>query len=141
MDQPDNVHAETMEYAARLIEEVGLGDLRGVFAKKKRVREDAELRWQARAELRAEMARLLRAMTNRDDLSAVATLQHIAGLDERSHTLHLRDAWPLTWKGWLKIEALLVCNSNHIPPECSYRIRLTDQGQAVLAANALAVPA
>lgn len=35
---------EVLEYAARLIEETDISDLRGVWAKRKRGREDADLR-------------------------------------------------------------------------------------------------
>jgi len=140
MIQPDAIDDATLEYAARQIEETNLSDLRGVGAKRKRDREDANLRFQVRKELRAELAAHLRAMMNRPELSAISTLSWLATLkpeDKYGHIHYLKDAWPLAWKGWLNVIAELCCNSNSIPPEISYRIELTEKGRKVLE-NAIA---
>lgn len=125
---------ETLEFAAQLIEDASLTDYRGVWAKRKRAREDAEVRKAAREECRREMAEHIRAFKGRRDLDATAVLARIA--DEialgKNAVISLVDAWPLAWKGWLNIDARFRCNSNCIPPEGSFTIELTDEGRAVL---------
>jgi hypothetical protein len=131
MLQRDDMTAdEALEYAARLIEDMSLVDFGGVWAKKKREREDAELRAATTKKVRADCAAHIRAMINRPDLSPRAVLQRIAE-SQRGEFL-LRDAWPLAWKGLCRIEARVVCNSNSIPPETSYVITLTEKGRAIL---------
>lgn len=56
-----------VEWCADQIERKSLLDIGGILAKKKRGREDAKLRCDARAELKTEMAAFLRAMKNRKD--------------------------------------------------------------------------
>lgn len=127
---------EVLEYAAQLIEEESFADLAGIFAKRKRAREDADLRYRTIQQTRADCARHIRAMKSRRDLDALAVLRRIAELkDDYRHDMHLRDAWPLAWKGWVDITATLRCNSNSVPPEVEYRIRLTDEGREVLATD------
>ena len=133
MIQPENLCPHTMEYAARLIEEGTFADWKGALSRRKRDREDAELRRLARQEARKEAAAYVRAMANRPDLSAAAVLDRIASAPERQHVLLLRDAWPLAWKRLVRIEALLDCASNTIPPETTYRITITDKGRDLLA--------
>lgn len=72
MIQPENLCPHTMEYAARLIEEGTFADWKGALSRRKRDREDAELRRLARQEARKEAAAYVRAMANRPDLSAAA---------------------------------------------------------------------
>lgn len=104
------------------------------LAKRKRDREDAELRLKARAEHRAEIAQWLRDMAGRDDLSIVSVLRDIDALDPAgNHVGHLTDAWPLAWMGLVDIECILKTNSNWIPPSQTYRVVLTAKGRAVLA--------
>lgn len=137
MIKPDfNDADDVLEYAARLIEESSLLDLRGVMAKRKRDREDADLRFRVIQETRAEMARHIRAMKSRPDLDARNVLARIAALppNPREHEMHLRDAWPLAWKGWCTIKHSVICNSNCIPPETEYQIAITDAGREILAA-------
>lgn len=135
MDKPVLTTAdEAMEYAARLIEDVSLTDLRGTMAKRKRDREDALLRLETRKELRSELAAHIRAFINRPDLEPKAILQRIKDGD-RAEWL-MADAWPLAWKGLCQIEAHIVCNSNSVPPETSYTIKLTERGEAMLAQSA-----
>ena len=133
--QPDNVCDTTLEYAAQLVEESSLRDWRGAMAKRKRQREDAELRRQARAEMRIELADYIRAMKARPDRTPLAVLAHLAELDGDDHAAYVRDAWPLAWKGWVSIHASVRCDSNCLPPEQSYRIELTDAGREALAAR------
>lgn len=138
MIQPDHIDDATLEYAARLVEGPSFADLRVVMARKKRAREDADLRYQARLELKAEIAAHLRAMKHRRDLDAMTVLARLAELspDDR-HDIHLRDAWPLAWKGWLRIDVTVCCTSNSIPPEARYQISLTEKGRAILEKRAL----
>lgn len=126
---------DALEYAARLIEETDLSDMAGIWAKRKRDREDAALRLKAAEETRRRCAEHIRAMKKRPDLSPVATLRDIAEAKEghRGHAMLLKDAWPLAWMGWVDIECTMKCNSNCVPPESSYRVTLTDKGLAVLA--------
>jgi hypothetical protein len=137
MIKPDfNDADDVLEYAARLIEDSSLLDLCGVMAKRKRDREDADLRFRTIQETRAEMARHIRAMKSRPDLDARNVLAKLAALpsDGRNHDMHLRDAWPLAWKGWCNIKCTVICNSNCCPPETEYRIEITDYGREILAA-------
>lgn len=130
---------DALEYAARLIEETDINDWAGIWAKRKRDREDAGLRFRTAKEVRARCAAHIRAMINRPDLNPVEILRDLADAKEGhlGHARHLRDAWPLAWKGWVNIECTIKCNSNSIPPETSYCIVLTDKGREVLAAAPL----
>lgn len=124
---------EVLEYAARLIEEISLGDIAGIGAKKKRAREDANLRAATIEKTRKECAAHIRAFKSRDDLTAVAVLRRIAELKGDRHEYELIDAWPLAWKGWLRIDVTICASSNSIPPPTRYTITLTDKGRDVLA--------
>lgn len=128
------VSDEALEYAAQLIEQSSLLDIAGIWAKRKRAREDAALRMRSREELRAEMAAHLRAMKSRPDLDADAVLERVVEWSAKSDFgMCLTEAWPLAWKGWLNIEATILCNSNSIPPQTRYSITLTDRGEKVIA--------
>jgi hypothetical protein len=109
-------------------------DLVGVATKKKRDREDANLRFKTIQENRADCARHIRAFKSRPDLDPVNVLRELSELTDShcGHALKLRDAWPLAWKGWVDIECTIKCNSNSIPPETNYRITLTEYGRGIL---------
>ena len=127
---------DVLEYAAQLIEQASLLDIIGIAAKRKRGREDAELRMKAREELRTEMADLIRTNKSRTDKDARSVLRHLADLSsDQRHDMYLIDAWPLAWKGWLNINCIHRCNSNWVPPQVEYRIEITDEGRKVLAAS------
>lgn len=131
---PEATRDDVLEWVARELEEGSFLDLRGIMSKRKRDREDANLRCDARVEMRREFAAHLRAMTGRDDLSAISVLRRIYELSpDADHVAELQHAWPLAWKGWLTIECILTTNSNWIPPQTRYRIVLTESGRAVLA--------
>lgn len=132
MDKHDR--DEILEYAALMVEESSLLDLRGIMAKRKRDREDAALRMAAREELRKEIAERIRYSKNSRKGDAMAVLAALP--DDYRHDMHLTDAWPLAWKGWVDIEMTVTTNSNSVPPEAQYRIRLTDKGRAILDARA-----
>lgn len=122
-----------LEYAAQLIEEASFLDVRGIAARRKRDREDADLRFRTIQETRRECARHIRAMKNRRDLDAIEVLRHLSDLPEgHQHTLYLRDAWPLAWKGWVKIECTINCTCISVPPETTYRLTLTEEGREQL---------
>jgi hypothetical protein len=137
---------ETLEWAARRIEEPGflsdqvalpvrLKGERRTSRRMQRAREDAALIEEITRQVRARCAADLRAFLARPELSALAVLETIAGLGEdRRHDVYLRDAWPLAWsgKGWVHIDCIIRCDSNVIPPETEYRIRLTDRGRQAL---------
>jgi hypothetical protein len=128
---------DALEYAASLIEETDISDLHGVWAKRKRDQEDAELRMKTSEEVRRRCAAHIRAMKNRPDLTPLSTLRMIAETKEGygGHVSYLHDAWPLAWKGWINIECTIKVNSNGIPPETTYRITLTDKGRELLTAD------
>lgn len=140
-ERPDNVDDATLEYAAQMIEESSLLDLIGIGARRKRQREDAALRMETREELRRDMARHLRAMKGRRDRDAIAVLEHLATLDGGDHVSYLSDAWPLAWKRWVKIEAIINCADNCVPPETHYRITVTDRGRQALAERSATIEA
>lgn len=132
----DATRDAVLEWVARELEEGDFRDIMGVMARRKRDREDAQLRSRARVEMRQEFADYLRAMVGRDDLSAVSVLRNIAELDPTAdHVVELRHAWPLAWKGWLNIECILTTNCNQIPPAARYLITLTERGRAMLQAQ------
>lgn len=139
MMQDFNSNDEVLEYAAKLIEDTDISDWRGVWAKKKRDREDAALRFKTAGEVRAACAKHIRAMKGRPELGPIETLRGLSDLPTdhyMGHVMHLRDAWPLAWKGWVDIECIIRTNSNGVPPDSSYRIVLTDKGREVLEQNA-----
>lgn len=135
IDYPDSdaTRDAVLEWVARSLEEGSFRDLAGVWAKRKRDREDAALRCAARAEMRREFASHLRAMIGRDELSSIAVLRRMAALPAAgNHVMELRHAWPLAWKGWLDIECIISTSDNCIPPQTRYRIALTERGRAAL---------
>lgn len=130
---PDAGRDAVLEWVAKWIEDRSLTDFRGVMARKKRDREDAELRCTTRAELRDEMARSVRAMIGREDLGPTAILERIRDTkDGIGHVVLLRDAWPLAWQGLVAIECRVMCNDNTIPPRAEYRVTLTEKGREML---------
>lgn len=131
-DLPDK--DAVLEYAACLIEDIGLEAFAGCMARRKRDREDAALRAQAARETRRLCAEQIRAMKSRHDLDAKTVLRRLAGLSEdHCHAMYLIDAWPLAWKGWLDIKCIIRCNDNSILPYTEYRIELTEHGHRMLA--------
>lgn len=135
---PESITDEALEFAAQLVEEDSILDMAGIFARRKRQREDAELRANVRKEHRAELARRLRSLKSRPDLTPAAILRRIAEFVDnpahQRHERHLTEAWPLAWMGWVDITASIRCNSNTIPPEVQYRITVTEKGRLALAA-------
>lgn len=131
----------TLEYAARLIEESSLLDMRGCLAENRAGQLEFAIQLEAREETRKDCAEHIRAMKARPELDARAVLARIASEIEgsRPHDMLLVDAWPLAWKGWLTIEARIKCNSNSVPPVAVYRIELTDKGRQIL--DAISPPA
>lgn len=125
---------EVLESAALAIEEPGLADLIGVLARTKKGQREYELRSAAIVDCRRRCAEIIRAMKSGCGLDPLTHLRRIAELPagSRQHDLHLIEAWPLAWKGWVTIECTIVCNSNSIPPETRYQITLTDAGRAAI---------
>ena len=143
MIRPENINDETLEYAARLIEETDFSDLGGILSRpkgtrRKRLNEDIELRQRTAALTRARCATVIRRMKGRRDLDARQVLADLAADLPKAtrHDVHLTDAWPLAWKGWLNITCTIRCTDNGIPPETVYRIALTEKGRQVLAGDA-----
>ena len=125
---------QVLEEAALSAERVSLEDLQGVLARRKRDREDANLRYETAKKVRAEFAQRLRNMKSAPNLNPLVILQQISEAPEEQHTIYLTRAWPLAWKGWVNIYAVLKTNDNCLPPETTYRIVLTDEGREALAA-------
>jgi hypothetical protein len=136
IDVTSELCEKTLELAARVAEEPSVHEEFPERHRRKREREDQELRLMVIAATRAEIASDLRAVIGRDNLSPKQTLKIIADNLGGNHYLgdvmHLVDAWPLAWRGWLRIEARIKCNSNCIPPEISYYIDITDKGREIL---------
>lgn len=124
-----------LESAALAIEEPSLIDLCGILSRTKKGQREYELRRAAIMDTRRRCAEIIRAMKSGRGLDPITQLRRIAELpaNSRHHELYMVEAWPLAWKGWLTIECTIVCNSNSVPPETSYRIMLTDAGHRVLA--------
>lgn len=125
---------DALEFAAQLVEQMSVREIIGIYAKKKRVREDAALRGETIRETRKEMASLIRAFKDRPDLTPLTALKRIAALDADaySHAAYLRDAWQLATKGWVRIYVTINCTDNFVPPEAQYRIEVTDAGHLAL---------
>lgn len=126
---------DVLEYAARLAEEKSFGDLRGIAARRKRDREDAELRLRVIEETRREIAAHIRAAVGRKDLHPISILGRLAAIPadaERAAMMYVQEAWPLAWMGLVRIDCIIRCNSNVIPPETDYRIALTERGRKAL---------
>lgn len=126
---------EVLEYAARLIEDPSFLDIAGIWAKRKRDREDADLRRKTIEQARKDFADHIRAFKGRRDMDLISELRDIAALepaDSVSHVVELRRAWPLAWKRLVKIEVTIDCADNTIPPAARYRISLTEKGRELL---------
>jgi hypothetical protein len=142
MSWPTDITTElddaTLEFAARfIVESTSISEDFPRRLKRKRDREDLALKLKTMAELRESLAAKLPEVKKRDNVSPTQILRGIADDIGSSHYLgdviHLVDAWPLAWRGWLTIESRIKCNSNSIPPRVSYHIELTDKGREVLA--------
>lgn len=131
----EDLCAATLEWAARKIEDPDFLDMGGTGAKKKRTREDAELRMATRIALKKELAALLRAFKNRDDLAPRAILREILEAPAGRMALLVRDAWPLAWKGLVDIRVSMEITQRSIPQRADYIITLTDKGRALLSAE------
>src|SRR5688572_2102791 len=109
IEQDFQSYDEVLEYAAQLIEDTDITDWRGIWAKRKRAREDAELRFKTAEEVRQRCAQHIRAMKKRPDLSPIDILRELASLEpgHPGHVLRLRDAWPLSFKGWVDVECTI----------------------------------
>ena len=87
---------QALEHCARMIEEGSFLDLQGIMARRKRDRENAQLRMEARIEMRKEMAEHLRAFIKRPDLDPVNVLRRIVAEPQGPRAmLDLVEAWPL----------------------------------------------
>jgi len=127
-----NERDELLEAAALAVEEPEFGDLRGALTPTKKGQREYELRSTAIADTRRRCAETIRAMKTGRGLDPLTQLRRIAEAKAVQHDLHLIEAWPLAWKGWLTIKCSIVCNSNSVPPETKYTIELTDAGRAAL---------
>ena len=138
MMKPDfQSYDEALEFAAQLVEQMSIREIAGIWSKRKRDREDAALRGETMRETKAEMARFIRAFKDRPDLSPITKLREMAELDgvgSFNQAVHLRDAWPLAAKGWVRVLVTVDCVGNSIPTEARYRIEITDKGRNMLAA-------
>lgn len=125
---------EILEAAALSIEEPSLVDLYGALSSTKKGQREYEIRRAAIEDSRRRFAGTIRAMKSGQGLDPITQLRRIAEFppDSRRHELHLVEAWPLAWKGWLDIQCTIRCNCNTVPPETRYRIELTDEGRAAL---------
>lgn len=129
---------EVLEFAAHLVEQMSLAELRGIMAKKKRVREDAQLRSATIREHKSEMASLIRSQKGRPD-GDVRTLQEIAALtEEYTHTIVVRRAWALMERGLCRIAVTFDCADRVLSPTPAFRVTLTDEGRAALAEGSAA---
>jgi len=133
MEVPNGSADEVLEFAAQLCERMSPAEFAGTWSKKKRVREDAEIRAEATKNSRLECAQTIRAFKSRPDLDPINVLRRLSARDAKCRAVDLREAWPLAWKGWLNINVTVCCTSRSIPPEATYSIELTDAGRAALA--------
>lgn len=139
---PSAERAKIIEEVAQWIEEASFLDLRGILSRRKRDREDAEVRRKARDELRAEIADMVRGRAGNGVGDPVATLKRLMETDGRWIGSELRsEGWPLVFKGWIDVTVITHISENSLPARSEFRITLTDEGKKALAdAQALATP-
>lgn len=127
---------EILEEIALYIEGRQFRDFASTLSRRKRDREDADLRARVALDERTILAREVRGMKGDDRYDPVRILQRIASHDgekyPRGYQIFLTEAWPLVWKGLVNIYAEIKCNSNSLPPETCYRIEITEHGRDLL---------
>lgn len=139
----DLVKMEAVIAADRLVEEIACHvesadflDMMGTLARKKRAREDAELRKAARLELKKEIARFIRSYKSENGNSIASTLAQIKARELTAGDDHLLvDAWPLAWLGLCDITMSMKLNQNVVPPQAAFKITLTEKGEERLRAE------
>lgn len=125
-----------IEEIAMMLEESGLGDFQGIFARTKRGREDADLRRRCREEQRGEMARVVRAFKTgggRDNRQQLVWLAQ--RLDAGKPCFEtLPNLWPMAWVRWIDVTMNVSLTGNTIPAETSITVTITEKGREVIAA-------
>lgn len=124
---------EVLEFAAQLVESPNLSELRGIMARRKREREDAQLRSQTISDFKAEMAALIRSQKGRPDAD-LRTLREVAALEDNDfdHVLVVRRSWPLMARGLCHIAVTFDCADAVISPTPAFRVTLTEEGRALI---------
>lgn len=120
------------------VEESDLRDLQGVWAKRKRDREDAALRLETSKAVRSRLASMIRGRMENKVGDALEFLSDVkAGRYERMLTGHtLREAIALANKGLLKVTVETQIAgpwNNTIGGNTEYHIQVTEKGEVVLA--------
>jgi len=67
----------------------------------------------------------------KQDLSPISILRNISELGDYDHVEHLRDAWPVAQRGWVKIY-FSTSGGNTIPPASKWTITVTKKGRRIL---------
>lgn len=119
-------------------DEMDVLELPGILSRRKRVREDAQLRVETSRRVRGRMADLIRARMQNKDGDPVDFIEDVkAGRFDKHYTGHtIREAIALADKGLLRVCAITQIAgpwNNVVGSNTEYRITLTDKGEAFLA--------
>jgi hypothetical protein len=125
-----NERDELIELIARGVEERSLLDLRGVMAKRKRDREDAQLRLDARHEQRAELGRFIRAFKSGEGRDPTTQLRRIK---DGERIWMLRDVADLVDMGLISLSVTVDLTYGSISGQVEYAARLTKDGEEAIA--------
>jgi hypothetical protein len=141
-----------VEEIAAAVERPSLLDLSGIGARRKRDRQDAELRNRAREEQRREMAGLIRAFKTGEGWCPFTALQRIAEDLARIEAWHanpptdsirramgpaepmwcIQDLTALAARRWIDAAVAVPLYSRDFPPKHQFIVTLTDAGRAAL---------
>lgn len=128
---------DILEEVAQWVERQSILSIAGIFARKKRDREDAMLRAETDKKVRETIAEEIRWMKGRRDRDAKAIVRELSELDpEMNHVMHLRDGWKMAALGCAHVEVRILATSNQVGPPIEYRITLTDKGRELIAEHA-----
>lgn len=127
---------DILEEVAQWVERQSILSIAGIFARKKRDREDAMLRAETDRKVRATIAEEIRWMKTRRARDAKQIVRELAELGEFDHALHLRDGWKMASLGYARVDVIIDATSNQVGPPTTYRISLTDKGRDLIAEHA-----
>ncbi len=128
----DEEHNALVEIIAKGVEEGSILDLRGILSKRKRDREDADLRMKVREEQRQELGRFIRAFKRGEGRDPISELGKIAAAGGSRKYERFIDIDTLLAPGWITIDIVTRVSDNSIPARSEFIATLTKRGRAVL---------
>lgn len=122
-----------IEIIASRLRESSLRDLHGVMAKRKRDREDADLRRRTRVEQREEIAQWVLSFRSDKGNSTLALLRQVAD-GERQDFAYGPHVAAALYAGLLDLEVSIPFNTHMANVRTRYRLSLTEKGKERLTA-------